>query len=460
MSDQKPYLDGNTMWLPYDLAALNEVLDRLDTAPPPPPPGYVLHPGDDPANLLAQIPDPAPGTPMEELDTMWLADGTHPHPIHLTKRVNVRALPGAAPVVSGWRSVEWEIVGFAPSGGRYRTPWDRKALGLLHHLVDNAHFRAAQDGPARMAAHNAATAPELVTYDGEPLERVPFLATPTVPLQQAYDEKNGFLYISLPVGADLARVQVASLPTLFSAGDGVAGVTVDGLTFTGCANTHKQGAFTLHSDGNTLRNLTVDMVNSLGYSIRGIGLTMENVTAADCGQMGHWMKVQKSTITGCGHAGSNWRGSDPGWHASNKWEQSIDNTVRGWYAVDTHGAGLWLDVGNHGNTFEGLDLLGCGKNAIMVEHYAERNTFSGRIRGTRPLGRWAGADIQIQSNVKANTFEGLDIHGDLVPYWLVYKTAEGRGPSGPNTFRNINAAGRPMQVQGGRHEKDVFEAIT
>jgi hypothetical protein len=456
MSDQKPYLDGNTLWLPYDLAALNEVLDRLDTAPPPPPPGYVLYPGDDPAELLAQIPDPAPGTPMEELDTMWLADGTHPYPIHLTKRVNVRAVAGAAPVVSGWRSVEWEVF-TNPLGERavYRTRWNRDALGLSHHVVTNAAFLAAVDGPARMAAHNFATQPEMVAYDGEPLRRVSpsQLVSLREELTQAYDDKAGWLYIVLPSGHDLSRVQVATLPQLFTAADGVAGITVEGITFTGCANTHKQAAFTLHSDRNTLLNLHVDTVNSLGYSIRGIGLTMDTVTADDCGQAGFWFKVQKSQITGCGHAGSNWRGSDPGWHAD-KWEQCIDNTVNGWYAIDTNSVGLWLDIGNHGNTFEALDLLGCGKNAIMVEHYAERNTFSGRIRGTRPLGRWAGADVQIQSNVKGNVFDGLDIQGDLVPHWLVYKvTGDPRGPSGPNEFRNISTGGRPKT---GAHEKDTW----
>lgn len=462
MSDAKPYLDGNTLWLPYDLAALNEVLDRLDTVPPPPP-GYVLRVGDDPAEAIADL---------SAGDTLRVAAGVHQYPIHLTKPINVIGEPGAT--LSGWRSVMgFQTEAYSTQFGEpsvFRLRWNRDALRLSHHVVTNAAFLAAPDGPVRLAAHNFATAPELATYDGEPLRRVQLnqLTSLREPLTQAYDEKGGWLYIVLPAGMDInandptgiSRVQVATLPQLFTAYPGVAGVTVGGLTLTGAANTHKQGAFELHSDGNTLRNLRVEMVNSLGYSIRGIGLTMESVNATNCGQMGHWLKVQKSQITGCGHAGSNWRGSDAGWHASNKWEQSIDNTVRGWWAIDTNGCGLWLDVGNHGNTFEGLDLLGCGKNAIMLEHYAERNTFSGRIRGTRPIGRWAGSDIQIQSNVKANVFDGLEIIGDMVPHWLVYKTAEARGPSGPNTFRNINAGGRPMSIQPVRHEKDAFENIT
>lgn len=418
-------------------------------APPPPPPGYTLYPGQDPAVALADL---AAG------DTLWLADGTHPYAIHLPKAVNVRAVEGARPVVDGWARMDWTRYTTDGDWIMYRLPWDRAALGLSHHVVTNAAFLAAPDGRARLEAHNVATAPELVRYDGKPLARYPASQVAAGAMRQGYDDKGGYLYISLPVGADLDRLEVARYPQLFTAAEGVAGVTVEGITFTGAANTHKQGVVELHSDRNKLINLRVDMVNSLGYSIRGIDLAMYNVTAADCGQAGFWLKVQKSQITDCGHAGSNWRGSDAGWHAD-KWEQCIDNTVKGWYAINPDSVGLWLDVGNHGNTFTGLDLLGCGKNAIMLEHYAERNSFSGRIRGTRPIGRWAGSDIQIQSNVKGNTFDGLEIVGDLVPHWLVYKTQEGRGPSGPNTFRNITTGGRPAKFEPAAHEKDTFQNV-
>jgi hypothetical protein len=277
--------------------------------------------------------------------------------------------------------------------------------------------------------------------------------------EQAYDEKSGWLYISLPFGVAAGDVEVAMLPQLFTASEGVDRITVEGLVLTGAANTHKQAAFELHGDGNTLRHIMVQDVNSLGFSIRGIDVVMNGVTAHYCGQMGHWLKLQRSTVNSCGHSGSNWRESDAGWHASNKWEQSTDNTVTGWWANKCSGAGLWLDVGNHRNTFTGLDLTLCAKNALIVEHYAEGNTFMGTIHDTQRLGRWQGSHVQIQSHVKNNVFEGLEIAGDAVPYWLVYKTAEARGPSGPNTFRNIATGGRPMLVQGGRHEKDVFEGV-
>lgn len=453
MSDQPAYRITDAL-AALDAATLNleEVRRILSTpVPPPPPPGYTLRLGDNPEEAIADL---------SAGDSLRVVAGVHPHNIHLTKPINVIGEPGAT--LSGWRTgLAWEMVGSGPTGDRYRLRWDRAALGLRHHVVTNAAFLAAQDGPARMAAHNAATAPEMVRYNGDVLRRVSLsqLTSMREPLTQAYDDKEGLLYISLPAGADPGEVEVAMLPQLFTAADGVAGVTVEGLTLTGAANTHKQGAFELHSDGNTIRRVMVDTVNSLGFSIRGIGLTMEQVQAHNAGQMGHWLKLQASTLTNCGHHGSNWRGSDAGWHASNKWEQSIGNTVAGWYGINTDGCGLWLDVGNHDNTFMGIDLISCGKNALMVEHHATGNTFSGRIRDTRPLSRWAGSDIQIQSNVKGNAFDGIDIHGDLVPYWLVYKTAEARGPSGPNVFRDISTQGRPMLIQGGQHKDDVFESI-
>jgi hypothetical protein len=341
----------------------------------------------------------------------------------------------------------------------YRLPWDRAALGLRHQVVTNAAFRSAPDGVARMAAHNLATEPEYVSYEGEPLRRVRLADFGSGTFEQAYDDKGGWLYISLPFGVAAGDVQVATLPQLFTAAEGVDRITVEGLLFTGAANTHKEGAFELDGDGNRIRGVRVDGVNSLGFSIRGIGLLMQDVDAFDCGQMGHWLKIQRSTVEWCGHSGSNWRESDAGWHASNKWEQSTDNTVTGWWARECSGAGLWLDVGNHRNTFTGLDLTLCAKNALLVEHYAEGNTFSGEIHDTQRLGRWAGADIQIQSNVKNNVFEDLNIEGDAVLHWLVYKTTEARGSSGPNTFRNIAASKRPALVQGGRHEKDIFENV-
>ena len=464
MSEPTAYLDGDTLYIPYSLSRLIEnaaVLDamkRLEEANEPPPPAlpaYVLRPGDDPAALIASMPDAPLGTPAEELPTMWVADGIHPYPIHLTKRVNVRALPDADPWFSGWRTGHaWELIERTGVADKYRLRWDRAALGLSHRVVSNSAFLSAQDGATRMAAHNLATEPELVRYDGEPLARVSVLSTPFVAMQQAHDDKNGYLYITLPAGADLDLLEVAMYPQLFTAADGVAGIEVSGITFTGAANTHKEAAFELHSDANTI-DVVVEDVNSLAFSVRGIGLTarMRSVRA---GQMGHWIKAQKSELT-VEHYESNWRGSDAGWHASNKFEQTIECEIH-LESYHADGAGCWFDVGNHRNRV-GMYILGSGKNALMVEHYAEENSFDFNILDTRPLGRWEGADVQIQSNVKGNTFRGV-ITGNAIPYWLVYKTAEGRGPSGPNTFKGISASGRPHRIEGGRHEKDIFEDIT
>jgi hypothetical protein len=430
-----------------NLEAIRAILSGIGQEPeaPPPPPGYTLHPGQDPAVALADL---------RAGDNLWLVDGIHPYPIHLPAAINVRAADGADPVVSGWARMDWTRYSTDSDRVVYRLPWDRRTFGLSHHIVTNTHFLAAQDGPDRMAAHNFATQPELVRYNDEPLARYPVSQVAAGVLRQGYDEKTGYLYISLPAGADLERLEVARYPQLFTAADGVAGITVSGITLTGAAGTHKQGAFELHSDGNVI-DVTVDLVNSLAFSVRGIGLDARMVSS-QAGQMGHWIKCQKSKLV-IEHYESNFRGSDAGWHASNKFEQSLDNDIA-IVAGDCDGVGAWFDVGNHNNRVK-LSLYGSRKNALLVEHYAEGNTFSGVIRDTQPLGRWTGADIQIQSNVKGNVFDGLDIQGTEVPYWLVYKTVEGRGPSGPNTFRNISAYGRPYRIEGGRHEKDVFDAI-
>ena len=438
------------------LAAADSIADKMDDlramlaamntpAEPEPPPGYTLSPGDDPAVALADL---------RAGDTLWLAGGTHPYPIHLPASINVKAVPEEAPVVSGWKRLSWERYEIGVYRTIYRIPWDRAALGLSHRVVTNSAFLAAQDGPARLAAHNFATQPELVRYNGEALTRYPMSQVAAGPMRQGYDEKAGYMYISLPAGADLDLLEVAMYPQLFTAADGVAGIEVSGITFTGAANTHKEAAFELHSDANTI-DVVVEDVNSLAFSVRGIGLTarMRSVRA---GQMGHWIKAQKSELT-VEHYESNWRGSDAGWHASNKFEQTIECEIH-LESYHADGAGCWFDVGNHRNRV-GMYILGSGKNALMVEHYAEENSFDFNILDTRPLGRWEGADVQIQSNVKGNTFRGV-ITGNAIPYWLVYKTAEGRGPSGPNTFHDIAAAGRQYRIEGGRHEKDVFTSIS
>ena len=448
MSTHKPYLtdDGTTLYLPYDLASLNEVLARLDEVQPEPPPGYTLHPGDDPAVALADL---------SAGDTLWLADGVHPYPIHLPKAINVKAVQGASPAFSGWKRLNWERYSTDAYRAIYRIPWERAALGISHRVVTNSAFLAAQDGSARLAAHNFATQPELVRYNGEALTRYPMSQVAAGTMRQGYDEKAGYMYISLPAGADLDLLEVAMYPQLFTAADGVAGIEVSGITFTGAANTHKEAAFELHSDGNVI-DVDVDFVNSLAFSVRGIGLNAR-MASHRAGQMGHWIKAQKSRLT-VEHIESNWRGSDAGWHASNKFEQTIECEI-GVEAYDTNGVGCWFDVGNHrNNVFVYAD--GCAKNGLMVEHYAEGNTFTGTIKNTRPIGRWEGSDIQIQSNCKDNVFKDIDIQGNAVPYWLVYKTQEARGPSGPNEFRGIDAGRRRMRYEGPAHEKDVFEDIT
>lgn len=448
MSDAKSYRITDELGTPigsvtFDRAALLKALNAID-APPPPPPGYTLYPGQDPAVAIADL---------NAGDNLWVVAGVHPHNIHLTKHINVISEPGAT--LSGWRILRWEHAESRVSSIVWRTPYNRFNGRLTHRIVTNSAFLAAQDGPARLAAHNAATRPELVAYNKEPLRNA-IGREDFTPGSCWYDEKDGYLYACLPVGADLDLLEVATLPQLFTAADGVAGVTVEGLTLTGAANTHKQGALELHSDGNTI-DVTVDTVNSLAFDVRGIGL-FASLKSYRAGQGGYWIKAQKSAIS-IYQEGSNFRGSDAGWHTA-KFEQSIDNEITV-HSVDCACVGAWFDVGNHRNRVRVISDR-ASKNALMVEHYAEDNVFDLDITGTQSYGRWIGADVQIQSNAKRNTFTGRITGGAQynVPLWLVYKTAEARGPSGPNVFRNITTGGRPMRIEGGVSDKDVFDNIS
>lgn len=448
MSDQKPYLDGNTLWLPYNLEALNEVLDRLDTVPPPPPPGYTLRVGDDPAEALADL---VAG------DTLNIAAGVHPYGIHLPGSINLKGEPGA--VLSGWREVDWEVY-TNPFGEpvTYRTRWDRAAMGLNHRISNNAGFPAA-----RQAVHNAVAAPELLMYGSEMMKRVSrselALSSAYDTPKHAYDEKEGWLYIILPPDHDLRLVRIAALPQLLTAADGVNGVTVEGITFDGAANTTKQGAVQVYGEGWLFDRVTVGNVNSVGFMVGGIGHRFIDCHAYDCGQMGWAGKIDGGVFDGCGHTRSNWKGFDAGWEAGFKLSYSRGNVFTDWTATDCDGPGFWLDISNYDNVLDGFEIAGCMKAGLMLEHYAGGNVYrNGAILDMRA---WpvtgARYGLQIQSHCIGNTFENIAITDSGTP--VVYKAVESRGPSSKNIFRGV-AGDAPWRIEGKLSGDDTFTNCT
>lgn len=433
MSDQKPYLsdDGNTLWLPYSMPDLLSAIDRTEQAPAPePPPGYTLSPGDYPAVALADL---------SAGDTLWLAHGAHPYPIHLPKAINLRALPGAAPVMSGWKLVSWEWVGRDGGFDTCRTVYDRGAWGLNHRISNNAAFPSG-----RQAVHNLCAMPEYAMLDG-------------VAVSCTYDEKSGYLYASIPDGSDATNLVVAAYPQLLTAADGVNGVTIEGVTFEGAANTTKQGAVQVYGEGWVLDRVTVRDVNSVGIMVGGIGHRFIDCWADDCGQMGWAGKIDGGVFESCGMRRANWKGFDAGWEAGMKFSYSRGNTWTNWTAEDCDAPGFWLDISNYDNTLDGFRIERCMKAGAMLEHHASGNTYrNGTIYGTRAwpvTGACAG--LQVQSNCNGNEFDGITIDRTESGNGMVYKAKEGRGPSSKNRFANITAD-RAWRIEGALSGDDTF----
>ena len=407
------------------------VLRALNAAPAPePPPGYTLHAGDDPAVALADL---------SAGDTLWLASGAHPYPIHLPKAINVRALPVAAPVVSGWKLLSWEWVGRDAAGDTYRTVYDRNRWGLNHRISNNAAFPAA-----RQAVHNEAAKPEYVSRIGGP-----------VPVK--YDEKGGYLYATVPAGYNVETLTIAAYPQLLTAADGVNGVTIEGITFSGASNTTKQGAVQVYGEGWVLDRVTVEFVNSVGIMVGGIGHRFIDTWADDCGQMGWAGKIDGGLFESCGMRRANWKGFDAGWEAGMKFSYSRGNVWRNWTAEDCDAPGFWLDISNYDNTLDGFRIVNSMKAGAMLEHYASGNAYrNGTIYGTRAwpvTGACAG--LQVQGNCNGNEFDGITIDSTEAGAGVVYKAKENRGPSSKNRFANITAD-RAWRIEGALSGDDTF----
>jgi hypothetical protein len=451
MSDHKPYItdDGGTLYLPYDLAGIMAAIDRTEQAPPSPP-GYTLYPGQDPAVALADL---VAG------DTLWLADGVHPYPIHLPAAINVRALDAGYATVSGWTEPEWTPY-HTPFGepAIYRALYGRFGGRLTHRISNNAAFPAA-----RQAVHNAAAAPDLVAYAGTPLTRYASRAALTAP-GMWYDQKEGWLYVALPFNSDPALLQVAQYPQLLTAADGVNDVTVSGIRFDGAANTTKMGAVQVYGERWLLDSVTVSNVNSVGIMVGGIGHRFVDTFADDCGQMGWAGKSDGGVFESCGMRRSNWRGFDAGWEAGMKFSFSRGNVWTNWLAEDCDGPGFWLDISNYDNVLDGFRIINAMKAGAMLEHYAGGNEYrNGVIYGTRAwpvTGACAG--LQVQANIVGNEFWDIEIGATQGGNSVLYKANEGTSrDKGSSKNRFVNITGdRPWRIQGALSGDDTFTNCT
>lgn len=442
MSTQLPAYRITDALAALDLATLNlEEVRRILSAPvaPEPPPGYVLHPGDDPAVALADL---------RKDDTLWVADGVHPYAVHLPKRVHLRAVDGGQPAFSGWRSVEWEHL----TRNIWKAQYDRFGKSLDHRTTSNASLPSD-----RRVIHNNAARPDLLMYKGEFMADMP--SSSIVSGEFFYDGGYGLVYVAVMPGDEINDARMAQYPQLLTAADGVNGVTIEGITFDGAANTTKQGAVQAYGERWLFDRVTVRNVNSVGFMVGGIGHRFIDCHAYDCGQMGWAGKIDGGVFDGCGHTRSNWKGFDAGWEAGFKLSYSRGNTFTNWTATDCDGPGFWLDISNYDNVLDGFEIVNCMKAGLMLEHYAGGNVYrNGAIRGTRA---WpvtgARVGLQIQSHCTANRFENISITDSGTP--VVYKAAESRGPSNKNQF-HVVAGDAPWRIEGKLSGDDKFTNCT
>ena len=398
----------------------------------------VLSPGDNLQEALANAP---------EGQRIVLRAGVYHGSCPMKTGMTLEAYPGEPVTVSGLVDLgDWKEAG-----------------GVFEH--DMVAFKGRfSKHPSRQVTsdfHENRMRPELVTHDGRPMKQVYGLGAlePGCYFVSGTPGNPQTLHVRLGAGQSINRVQLAAYPQLlFGSRPGTNRVTVKGITFAYASNTGKEGLIETTGEGWVLEDVVSAYANSVGVYARGANQRFDRVTAQEAGQMGWLGKINESAFTRCQNLTPNWKGFDARWEAGCKFSNSNDNTFIDWYgagdaarnAADLSGPLFWFDISNKRNTIRGMTLENAGKTALLVEHYAFENTFENvNIRGVQPYLSAAGTGLQIQSNVKNNTFRNFTI-SECASAGVRYKKTERRGPSGENTFADFRFAGndRDWHIEG------------
>ena len=357
----------------------------------------------------------------------------------------IKALPGAAPVVSS----KTPITGWKNEFGLY---WSAEIR------IPGSYQHAAKQAPEE--DHRNAMRPEFVTFKGAPLQQVYRRADVTDKTffveGNPGDSLRLYVYCSKP--DELDQFHFASSPWLMkpAAGD-TKDVHVEGLAFEYASNTGKQGMIESGGSGWVLRSLIGRLCNSIAFELTGVDQTFDALNGWTSGQMGIWGRgLRDSRLFNIVNARNGWKeGFHPGWELSCKFQNCERLTFRNWIGKDNEGPGFWADISNKEFTGTGFDLVGNRGSGMKLEHvFREGDLSSVNIKDTRPDRRnGLVAGLQMQSGIWDNSIKDVNIEG--VDVGVLYKILEPgtykRDASGRNYFEKITigeSVKSPYRIEG------------
>ena len=347
-----------------------------------------------------------------EPEKIIVRNGTYNYPIDVSG-IQDLTLVFEGVEINGLREAEWE---WALEDNMYVGAWP-----------GYANLWTWQDDDSRGAYNNTKMYPVLAMIGDEPLmwvsdtdELIPGSFT----IDVAPNEFGG-IAVLLKSGQSIEDFVFSPYDRLFYGDDSTKNITIEGnVAFKGCSNTGKTGAVNFPGSGwdTTKAIISVSHVNTIGIEF-GQGGTRSNmknhVTDSEfgtlisymAGQMGFWGMAKYCTANHLRHERSNWKGFDPWWEASHKFEGCEDFLIDLFEGIDCNGQGEWWDISNKNcrvnkSVFRNVMLAG-----LMVEHHGYNNSFpivevdGVSVAKFDPNTSWnVTAGILCQSSVQGNEF--------------------------------------------------------
>lgn len=354
------------------------------TAPPPPPTGTAIAPGED---IQARVDASPAGT------SFVLKAGVH-------RLQQVRPKDGMT--FAG-------EPGTVLDGARLVTAWVRS--GALWSAGGQTQQGVAAGQCA--GGGTACTLPEDLFVDDVPLKRVTSVSQ-VGPGSWYFDYAADRVYVADdPTGH---RVEVSALPWAF--GGSAANVTIRGVVIEKYASPAQQGALQgTSTSGWTVEDSEIRLNHGIGLrtgnGMRVLRNRVHHNGELGMGGAGNGVLVESNEI-----AFNNTMGFDPAWEAGGaKFTHTQDLVVRGNWAHDNHGHGLWTDIDNIRTLYEGNRLENNDYSGIFHEiSYAaviRNNTATGNGFGGAKWVDGAGIlvsssrDVEVYGNTLAANRNGI-----------------------------------------------------
>ncbi|MCD6508158.1 right-handed parallel beta-helix repeat-containing protein [Candidatus Poribacteria bacterium] len=245
---------------------------------------------------------------------------------------------------------------------------------------------------------------EMVFVDGRPLKQVP--ARGLLMMNTFFvDDENGKLYIAVPYGTSLSRVEVAVRQRgIFVRG---SHLRFKGLTVMYVANHHKEAAFDVIGRDIVIEGCWAEWNNLDGFRVAGRNNRMIRCVANHNGRCGISASIHDSVLEGCVTDENSWR-FGPLWHSGGVkvvGGAPSGNRIIGHIARNNNGKGIWFDYGCknnlvercflHGNLIAGLEFEACLEGNVAVNNV---------ICHTR---RWRGSLRENKTGVGIMLYETL-----------------------------------------------------